>query len=170
MRIKKTSQYINGGANLSNVYGTSNENGYTQDYINGLETYSTTEKRVGTWIDGKPLYRKVVSMTVPTTSTNGTAVDGDTTIGSNIDVSFVEFGYIILNQNKWTLPASLDEYYTTTFTNAGNTLKIRNALTVFSGKTAYISVLYTKTTDTTQNNTRSIPSNDEVEEPIEDER
>ena len=34
MRIKKTSQYIEGGASLSNVYGTSNENGYTQEYIN----------------------------------------------------------------------------------------------------------------------------------------
>lgn len=36
MRIKKTSQYIEDGASLSNVYGTSNENGYTQSYINGL--------------------------------------------------------------------------------------------------------------------------------------
>lgn len=34
MRIKKTSQYIEGGASLSNVYGTSNSNGYTQEYIN----------------------------------------------------------------------------------------------------------------------------------------
>ena len=38
MRIKKTSQYIEGGASLSNVYGTSDENGYTQEYINGLQT------------------------------------------------------------------------------------------------------------------------------------
>lgn len=36
MRIKKTSQYMQGGASLSNVYGTSNENGYTQEYINEL--------------------------------------------------------------------------------------------------------------------------------------
>jgi hypothetical protein len=34
MRIKKTSQYMQGAANLSNAYGTSNENGYTQEYIN----------------------------------------------------------------------------------------------------------------------------------------
>lgn len=61
MRIKKTSQYMEGGASLSNVYGTSDENGYTQEYINGLETYSTTEQRIGTWIDGKPLYRKVLT-------------------------------------------------------------------------------------------------------------
>ena len=59
MRIKKTSQYIEGGASLSNEYGTSNENGYTQEYINELETYSTDETVCGTWIDGKPLYRKV---------------------------------------------------------------------------------------------------------------
>jgi hypothetical protein len=34
MRIKKTSQYIEGGASLSNVYGTSDSNGYTQEFIN----------------------------------------------------------------------------------------------------------------------------------------
>ena len=65
MTIKKTSQYIEGGASLSNVYGTSNENGYTQEYINGLETYSTDEVRVGTWIDGKPIYRKHVKIQNP---------------------------------------------------------------------------------------------------------
>ena len=36
MRIKKTSQYMQGGASLSNVYGTSDSNGYTQEYINSL--------------------------------------------------------------------------------------------------------------------------------------
>lgn len=41
MRIKKVSQYIEGGANLSNVYGTSNENGYTQEYINNLPSAIT---------------------------------------------------------------------------------------------------------------------------------
>ena len=34
MRIKKTSQYIEGGATLSNEYGTSQNNGYSQEYIN----------------------------------------------------------------------------------------------------------------------------------------
>ena len=60
MRIKKTSQYMEGGANLSTVYGTSNTDGYTQSYINSLNTYSSTEQRIGTWIDGKPIYRKVI--------------------------------------------------------------------------------------------------------------
>lgn len=71
MRIKKTSQYIEGGASLSNEYGTSNENGYTQDYINNLETYSTDEIRIGTWF-GKPLYRKSIVKTGQTVNNNTT--------------------------------------------------------------------------------------------------
>ena len=58
-KIQKTSQYMQGGASLSNEYGTSNENGYTQEYINKQNEYSTDEIRVGTWL-GKPLYRKVL--------------------------------------------------------------------------------------------------------------
>ena len=34
----------------------------------GGEVYSTLETRIGTWIDGKPIYRRVIEMTVP----NGT--------------------------------------------------------------------------------------------------
>lgn len=33
-KIQKTSQYIEGGSSLSNEYGTSDSNGYTQEYIN----------------------------------------------------------------------------------------------------------------------------------------
>lgn len=40
MRIKKTSQYMAGGATLSNEYGTSQVNGYTQDFINGTVLYN----------------------------------------------------------------------------------------------------------------------------------
>lgn len=35
----------------------------------GGEVYSTEETRIGTWIDGKPLYRKVYQVTTP--SNNG---------------------------------------------------------------------------------------------------
>ena len=50
MRIKKTSQYMQGGASLSNVYGTSNENGYTQEYINGLHAPTITTSGQITYI------------------------------------------------------------------------------------------------------------------------
>ena len=42
-----------------NSNSDSTANAYSCDYVNKLNTYSTTEQRIGTWIDGKPLYRKV---------------------------------------------------------------------------------------------------------------
>lgn len=36
----------------------------TNQNIENLTTYSTEEKVVGTWIDGKPIYRKVIESTV----------------------------------------------------------------------------------------------------------
>lgn len=60
MRIRKTAASAPlSGVSLSNIYGNSNSNGYTQEYINSLDTYSSTETICGTWIDGRPIYRKV---------------------------------------------------------------------------------------------------------------
>ena len=42
-----------------------NDSGYI---TNNYEIYSNTETRIGTWIDGKPIYRKVVPFTVDTTA------------------------------------------------------------------------------------------------------
>lgn len=39
-----------------------------------LEIYSTDERRIGTWIDGKPLYRKVVQGTISSTSNSRTII------------------------------------------------------------------------------------------------
>ena len=46
MRIRKTSQYIEGGASISNVYGTSQENGYSQEYCNANFTNPNYPKLV----------------------------------------------------------------------------------------------------------------------------
>ena len=48
-------------ANILNAYQSSSTDAYSAYYINNLTTYSRYEKRIGTWIDGKPIYRKVVS-------------------------------------------------------------------------------------------------------------
>lgn len=59
MRIKKTSQYIEGGASLSTVYGTSNSDGYTQSYINSklwkFEKIGDTKAGAGTLALDKPI-------------------------------------------------------------------------------------------------------------------
>ena len=58
MRIKKISQTTPIQAQVVDGYSTSANDSYSCNYVNGLNEYSTTEKRIGTWIDGKPLYRK----------------------------------------------------------------------------------------------------------------
>ena len=47
------------------------------------EDYSTTEKRIGTWIDGKPLYQKCFTGTLTSTQREITIPESD--ISSNLD-------------------------------------------------------------------------------------
>ena len=37
----------------------------TKEYVDNLNTYSTTEMVIGKWIDGRTLYRKVFTVTMP---------------------------------------------------------------------------------------------------------
>ena len=55
-------------ASIVNTQNDSTTDGYSCKFINKLHTYSTTEQVVGTWINGKPIYRKVVEKTVNATS------------------------------------------------------------------------------------------------------
>lgn len=72
-------------------------------YPQYTENYSTTEQRIGTWIDGKPLYRKIVIGTPPTTSTAGTiATKFIEDIPQDIDFAFCEAAY--LNELSATYP------------------------------------------------------------------
>lgn len=65
----------------------------------GWETYSTEERRVGTWIDGKPLYRKVFydnSTRIP--ELNGVL------IAENVDFLVDQYGVLIeVNPEKTIL-------------------------------------------------------------------
>ena len=82
MRIKKTSQYMQGGASLSNEYGTSNENGYTQEYINGIiESGSNTNGNYIKYADGTMICTKTISGTLGGTAW-GNIYYSDHTIGS----------------------------------------------------------------------------------------
>ena len=46
-------------AQVVNGYSTSSRDSYSCNYVNNINTYSNDEIRIGTWIDGKPIYRKV---------------------------------------------------------------------------------------------------------------
>ena len=115
------------------------------------EVYSTNEQEIGTWIDGKPLYRKVIKSTIPTTSTDGTLADSYVSISSNIETVFVEYGFIPLSSGVTNvLPfTNSNNYRTTVSISDSKTLRIMNWIASNSGEQIIVSVMYTKTTDNT---------------------
>ena len=73
-------------------------NSFTPDMVMSeavSNDYSTEEKKIGKWIDGKPIYRKVVPITsistIPTNYTNITELN-DIPIKNLIDISFLVDG------------------------------------------------------------------------------
>lgn len=61
MKIRKTYQGVVPNGKVLNSKSDSQIDTYSCDYLNkNKEIYSTEELRIGTWIDGKPLYRKVI--------------------------------------------------------------------------------------------------------------
>ena len=113
------------------------------------EKYSTSETKIGTWIDGKPLYRKVFIGTINETTT-GTFQDTliDMNI-NNVDKKFIDKAFYIDQYN--------DSILIPYITNSGyiikamllnkNVLRIMTNSSAFNGLTFYVVVNYTKTTD-----------------------
>ena len=81
---------------IHDAYSTSTTDTYSCNYINEarLEEYSTTEKIIGKWIDGKPLYRKTITFTSTISANATTSIAHNITNAKNIfidyDASFME--------------------------------------------------------------------------------
>ena len=112
--------------------------------------YSTTEKIVGTWIDGKPIYQVTVQNTLPNCSTNGTSASKNITL-ANVD-TFVGYQlHMQGNTYQATLPLyegdkpenSVRGYYSTTYT----AFVLRNSVKNYNGLPVDITLQYTKTTE-----------------------
>ena len=115
-------------------------------YIDARFDYSTEEKVVGTWIDGKPLYQKTVLCSYASSVTEGTDVSQATAHNiSDID-SFV---YIEINNdsNQSTWGDENATRFVSAWFNATN-IYLRTNRSNKAGTTAYVTVRYTKTTDT----------------------
>ena len=68
-------------------------------------TYSTNEMVIGKWIDGKPLYRKVINLNCPICTKDGVYAD------ANTDVSSLNIDYIMFkNINVYESPNSIVPY------------------------------------------------------------
>ena len=165
MRIKKTSQAVAQGYSVNGAYSESQSQAYSCDYVNSLNNYSTTEQVVGVWTNGKPLYRKLVTGVVPTTSASGTDVTGAILVANNIDEMIIEWGYVRANNTttdmrKRQLPFITTSGYRVSLTSKCDSsggastkvspfdyIAVSNNYAGYSGREIMVSVLYTKTTD-----------------------
>lgn len=135
MRIKKVSQTVPTSAQVVNGHSDSTTNSYSCNYVNKLNTYSTTEHRIGTWINGKPLYRKTYVETLTQSAQN---VHNDIPLNNLKKIE----GY--LNNGTQIIPLG--------FGNDGNYANVIGQekrllyLGTWSDGTLYITVEYTKTT------------------------
>ena len=112
------------------------------------DVYSTNEQVIGTWIDGKPLYRKVI------TNVSIKFTDGDTpeytniNLPSNIKEVFLEYAdvYISSSNNKLILPYLFSDGKFMRINSLNATKIMVENPTSYAGVGTFI-VRYTKTTD-----------------------
>lgn len=142
MRIKKTFQTTVPTGKVIDSYATSTTDTYSCDYINGLETYSTDETRVGTWIDGKPIYRKVIIGTTTIASGSYTVAHDISNLGDIVDFKYYSW------QNSTTMfigsTSPLDGNSKLSVYINGNNITVRNS---WESIKRVIIIEYTKTSD-----------------------
>lgn len=97
-----SANYVNNAIpEIKTSYNTSTTEPYSCNYINNLNTYSTTETRIGTWIDGKPLYRKVLTFENKGITSNNNSSECVHNV-SNLDFGIVREAYYDFNgENVW---------------------------------------------------------------------
>ena len=146
INVLTEAQYKNAKSN-----GTLNENEiyFTPDLPNEIETqlgvYSTTETKIGTWINGKPLYRRLL----PVTTAAGQQVYDITSWKVEIPVNL--YGYVIKNGDHRPVNFAIcftdngAVYFISCF-YVENTIRLQSH-SAYAGFSGYVILEYTKTTD-----------------------
>lgn len=113
------------------------------------EVYSEEETRIGTWIDGKPLYRKVVNGNLSSTNNSTSTIS---TIPNADDVVTIH-GYAVYSDPSriTSIPTGFDKGTTIQLsaykTVDGARIEAFNSTSSLVGRPCTIIVEYTKTTD-----------------------
>ena len=147
MKIKKIGYTVPKGQ-IVNQYNEDEDNTYGCNYINNLVDYSTNETRVGTWKDGKPLYRKVIE--INNLNANPYDIDISSLNAEWLEIENSQFEYVLNN----VLYSWVGSVYTNTDDNIrifrrGEVVRIVYGSTQSAGtnKKATLIINYTKTTD-----------------------
>ena len=123
---------------------TKTDNGYEEFYNEeNKEVYSIGETRIGTWIDGKPLYRK--QFIINFTGNNG---------WQNFELGISNIDFLTKEWDICILPSSDYGQVNESIESNGGRIQLLpsiNAVALYTPfadiVTEYISILYTKTTD-----------------------
>ena len=113
------------------------------------DSYSTEEKLIGTWIDGKPLYRKVFTGTAPSSAGVNTNIFTDS-LFTNVDMCYVKDGYIKYVDGGgyidfYKINESRDSDYSSRIFISGSESSIRGAVgSQFTSRPLVVIVEYTK--------------------------
>ena len=133
------------GTYISNEYGIAQDKGYSQEYANKNLIYSTSEQDTGKkWIDGKPIYRKVIE-------TNFTTQLEITRTLSSLGLQNIE---TVIELNSFLQGNPIEQDYYANDSDKLRTLIDPTGLIVLVGATyparpctVYTIIEYTKTTD-----------------------
>lgn len=115
--------------------------------------YSTTEQKIGTWIDGKPLYEKTIHKVNDVAFADGLLID---TGISNADIIFIyEAHFLDYGQNVFATlpyfqsPSNLQDYLSVGIDTSTNKIKVASNTSYSVNNNRYLDVVirYTKTTD-----------------------
>lgn len=109
--------------------------------INNLSNYSTNEVVIGSWIDGKPLYRKVFNTTTPNANTGTIA-----TITNLKKIIFLD-GYITNVNQQMPMNYTYDSSEITALYVEGNNINFHTNYSSYMNKSCIVVCEYTKTTD-----------------------
>lgn len=127
-------------------------------WVNGGHIYSAEEHIVGTWINGKPLYEKTISVEYTTSTTDKTTSYQYVSIGADVEYGQVVNSYRVQSNEvadgtqQW-LTASYPDYFTdcriflASHSSNPNTVCISTNRSGVVGATFIITIQYTKTTD-----------------------
>ena len=124
------------------------KNNDIQMSISDGNEYSTDEQIVGHWTDGKPMYQRTYTTTVPNAPSNGSYVYKNIAHNiTNVD-KFVDVrGTLTSNEFSSVLPFFTDGGNKTKFNINTTDISIANDCVYSNGRDLIFTVLYTKTTD-----------------------
>ena len=131
---------------VANSRSTSTSDVYSCDYINDSDSYSTSEIKTNKrWIDGKPIYRKVITGTISNDPITFPSFSVDTI--TRIEGSFSNVNRTIFSAIPYFRPAYTNYAFGYYIKPENGTLTIERGGDGSLGYSVIFIVEYTKTTD-----------------------